>query len=105
MRAGPLDRRIVIQSRTMTQNASGAMVESWGTFATVWAQKTDLRGDEFFAARGTHAEVTTRFRIRNLGGLKHEMRISHDGNTYDILGIAELGRGDGFEIMARLLAE
>lgn len=100
MRAGPLDRQVVIQCRSLSQNSEGAPVESWTTFATVWAQKTDLRGQEYFAAQKENAEVTTLWRIRYLTGLKAEMRISYDNLVYDIIQISELGRRDGMEIMS-----
>lgn len=105
MRAGPLDRRITIEVRTVTQNDAGAPVESWAEFATVWAQKTDLRGDEFFAAQKENGEITTRFRIRHFAGLKAEMRIAYDGLYYDIVQLMELGRRDGWEILARAWVE
>jgi len=98
MRAGPLDRRIMIQVKTLTQNDTGAEVESWVTFAEVFAQKTDLRGDELQRAQQLAAETTTRWRIRHFEGLRNDMRILSGGQVYEITGIAELGRRDGLEI-------
>ena len=99
--AGDLDRRITIESRTVGQSATGDTTETWATFATVWASKRDLRGREYFEARQDQAEVTTEFKIRHLAGLKREMRIQFDGETYDIMHIAEIGRREGQMIMAR----
>ena len=99
--AGQLDRRITIENRTVTQSATGAPTETWATFATVWAGKRDLRGREYFEARQDQAEVTTEFTIRYLTGLQREMRIRYDGDTYDIMHVAELGRRAGQTIMAR----
>jgi SPP1 family predicted phage head-tail adaptor len=101
MRAGPLDRFITIQNRTITRNAQGADLEAWGTFAQVWASKKDYRGEEFFSAQKENAQIETMWRIRYLTGLKSEMRISYDGKLYDILQISELGRREGFELLTK----
>ena len=99
--AGRLDRRVIIQNLILTPNAYGEPIESWATFATVWAEVRDLRGREFFSAQQVNAEVETIFRIRWLAGVLATMRISYDSKAYDILGIAEIGRHDGLELMAK----
>lgn len=99
--SGDLDRRITIEDVTRGQSGTGQPVETWSVFATVWASKRDLRGREYFEARADQAEVTTEFKIRPLTGLKREMRIQYDGETYDIMHIAELGRREGHMILAR----
>lgn len=101
MRAGKLDRRIVIQSASLAQNSVGEAVETWATWKTVWATVQDLRGREYFQSRAENAEVTTKFTIRHLDGLKAEMRISYDGDIYDIEHISHMGRRVGIEIMTR----
>lgn len=105
MRSGDMDRKIIIQSRTLSKNASGEAEETWATFATVWAQKLDFAGKEYFAAKQVNSEVSTKFKIRWLSGLKMEMRISFDSIIYDIQSIAELGRREGIEIMAEAKRE
>lgn len=105
MRAGPLDRRIVIEQRSLTKNSAGGVTESWSTFATVWAQKMDLRGEEFQAATRENARTITEWRIRYISGLKSEMRISCNGQYYNITGIAETGRRDGKIITTELRIE
>ncbi len=101
IRAGQLDRRITIQTPTLSQNAEGAAVPSYSTFAEVWARKEDLRGEELFAAQKEDAEVTTRWTIRHLTGLRNDMRISYGGNYYDIISILEIGRREGFLITSK----
>ena len=99
-RAGRMDRRIVIESRTIVQSPTGAPTETWATFATRWAAKRDLSGREYFEGRKDQAEVTTEFTIRWLAGLQREMRVVHDGVTYDIQHLAEIGRREGWTILA-----
>jgi len=102
MRAGELDRLIVIQSVTVTKDASGGLVSTWGTFATVWAKKKDIRGEEYFAAQQSNARVDSIFTIRWLPGVLPTMRISYDGQWWDIRSINELGRNEGLELYAEV---
>lgn len=78
--AGLLDRRITIQSATITQNAIGEAITSWTNFATVWASVEPISGREFWAMQQVHAEVTVRIRIRYLPGLLPKMRILGTGS-------------------------
>lgn len=98
MRAGELDRRVVIESNTPTRTASGDETEVWTTFATRSARKIDLAGDEQFRGRAIAAEISTIFTIRDLAGITVLMRISLGGLIYDIRGIKEIGRGEGHEL-------
>ncbi len=100
MRAGELDRKIVIQSLTQTRDAYGALSDTWATFATVWAKKRDVRGDEYFAAQQVNARVDSIFTIHYLSGVLETMRIACDGKYWDIRRLNELGRREGLEIYA-----
>lgn len=103
MRAGELDRSIIIQSATETRDSYGDVLPSWTTFATVWATVTANRGDERFAAYQVVAQADILFRIRWRSGITVKMRISYDGQIYDIVHIAEIGRREGLDILARLI--
>jgi SPP1 family predicted phage head-tail adaptor len=78
--AGLLDRRITIQSATITQNAIGEAISTWSNFATVWASVEPISGREFWAMQQVHAEVTVRIRIRYLAGVLPKMRITGSGS-------------------------
>lgn len=100
MRAGDLDRRITIQSVTTVQNSYGDPVESWSTFASVWASVKPYRGNEEFDAEHHRSEELKVFKIRYRQGLNHKMRIVYEGANYDIRSIKEIGRREGLEIEA-----
>lgn len=102
MRAGELDRKIIIQSLTQTRDAYGATVDVWATFAEVWARKRDIRGDEYFAAQQVNARVDVVFLIRYLAGVTNTMRISYNNQFWDIRSINEIGRREGLEIYAEV---
>lgn len=100
MRAGNLDREITIEAVTETRTATGAISQSWATFATVWAERKDVRASEQFKANREMAERATVWRIRYLPGLTEKHRINDGTQTWDIDAIAELGRRDGLEVLA-----
>lgn len=102
MRAGELDRRIVIEDLTDGKDDYGGKTEIWSNFATVWAKKIPMRGREYQAPAQVGAEVDTIFRIRWLAGVTTRMRINDDGQYYDIQYLAELGRREGLDILARV---
>lgn len=106
MKAGRLDRRVTFQERTESQDALGAPSETWANIATnptVWAQRLDLRGKEFFTAREVHSEVEAKFVMRYRADITTDMRIVCEGVTYAIVAPPiELGRRRGLEIMAKV---
>jgi SPP1 family predicted phage head-tail adaptor len=87
MRSGRLRHQVVIQQVTESQDASGAVVESWAALATVWASIDPIAGNEFFAAKQTMAETTHRIRIRYLSGVVPKMRVLFGSRTFDITEI------------------
>lgn len=101
MRAGPLDRAVHLQHRTLTRDTdTGEQVESFTTYATVWTGKRDVRGREFFAAQQVNAEVSTSFQIRYRTDVLATDRMVIDGLDYNIVAVAEIGRREGLEIQA-----
>ena len=106
MRAGNLDRRIVIQSATTAQDAYGEPIETWSTFATLWAERNDLRGTEFFAARQVANQIVTAFRVRWRTDINPRMKVVDGATTFDIDAIVEyrgptMARKNGIELMCR----
>lgn len=101
MRAGKLDRRIVLQTATYAANAVGEMVPTWSTLDTVWAEVVSLRGREYFAAAQVAEEEQLIFRIRHRTDVTLECRITYNNETYSIQHIAELGRRQGLELIGK----
>jgi SPP1 family predicted phage head-tail adaptor len=87
MRAGDLKERITIQDKTVTRNDFGEEIITWTTFATRWAAVEPLRGQEFIEGRQLVAQVSTRFRVRYLDGVKPEMRVSYRDRVFAIIGV------------------
>lgn len=98
MRAGKLDRTIVIERVTSTVDDYGTPVEDWANVATVRAQRVKLNVDEQLRAFGNASEAVAIFRIRHIDGLTLADRISCDGETFDLKGMEPIGRRQGIEL-------
>jgi head-tail adaptor len=116
MNPGTLDRKVFIQRQApglflvdaagnylttpggdrLTTNSRrgrfGAEQDAWGLFATRWANKKDLRGDESESSGREIGRQEVRFRIRYTAGLQLADRIQQDGLLFDIVDIREIGR-------------
>jgi SPP1 family predicted phage head-tail adaptor len=97
MRAGGLDREIVIQQATETRDSYGEPVPAWATFATVPAQRRDMRGAERYAADHDVAVRAAVYRLYWIAGVTEQMRLV-DGATFRITGIAEDRRQNWLEL-------
>ena len=81
-----MNERIVIESVSESRSASGAVSESWSTFATVWAaisyQKSGTDEKEMVAKQTTVRNVE--FTVRHRADVTEKMRINYDSRYYDI---------------------
>lgn len=91
MNSGKLNRRIVIQSRTVTKDTAGGRVEIWADSATVWAELVTQRGTVANIADADRNQDTSRFRIRYRAINTSDNRILYKLRFYDIKGITEEG--------------
>lgn len=105
--AGRLDRRVTIVRPTRTQNASNEWIEGEPSRTQVWASMKPGPGTERFQNAEVAAEAPMRFVFRWRADL---VRVSDrleadDGQTYEVLWRAEIGRREGLEALAVARAE
>lgn len=104
LKAGDLDRRITIEQRSVSQDATyGTATLAWTTLATVWAQVRDVlpSRSEQVADNVSLARRPSRIRIRYRSDITSDMRIDYGGRKLRIIaGPAEIGRREGLELMA-----
>ncbi len=103
--AGSLDRRIVIERFTSVPNDLNEPVETWATFITVWASRSDVSDGENVAAGQVGSSLRSRFVIRSSAAAKTVTpvdRISYGGGVWNIHGVKETkdGRNRFIEITA-----
>lgn len=97
LKIGDLDRRIVIESPTLTQNNYGEKTSTWSTAYTVWAKIDWKRSNRKEESQELVNISDLTFYIRNLGvTIKGTYRISYDSKYYYIHGIKEVDGREQF---------
>lgn len=105
MPAGMLDRKINIEQLVVTRDGMGSAIEQYSTqYANVPANMKPFTGREKYKVESAR-EMTYKqykFTIRYIAGLTQKHRILFEGEYYDILFIADIGRRQDVEILAQL---
>lgn len=102
LRAGKLRFKVVIQTPTDTQDATGAATMTWATHATRWAGFEPLTGREYFETAARRSESTARFWLRSDVTVTPKMRVSHAGAYYDIDAVIPPEKPGGYlQLMVR----
>lgn len=105
MRGGDLDRRIIIQSKSIVRQTDGFDTVTWSTFLPCWAMKMHDTGKEQTTDNNRSTERVIKFKTRYHPTVTNEMRILWNNDYYKIEDIKELGRQDGLLIMTSLLTQ
>jgi len=81
MRAGDLDRVIVIQTFTSVPGDAGdPNAGTWATYVTAWAARTPQSVVESFQSQQELSKASVGFRIRWRTGITPMMRIKESNN-------------------------
>lgn len=116
MKAGSLDRRVTLMRKTETQSPSGEPVVAWTILATRAAGLSPVSGSERSVAPQVVAQEQVEFRVRwstDIADLTPRDRIVYpaldpeepaaeipDTHIYDLLAVHEIGRREGFRLIA-----
>lgn len=113
MRAGRLDRRILIQRHGVTYSDSGEPIETWTDLTEEQpASINPVRGEERFAGEQWQAKEQVEFRVHwfeaiaQLSPLDRIIYPAASGDSpderqiYDVMAVHEIGRREGMRIMA-----
>ena len=91
MRAGRLNSKISIETKTENIDSVGSVVETWEPFAEVWAEVKTESGREFLSNSQQHSELSHTLTLRYLPGISNKMRVNDNGRYYNILSVFDLG--------------
>lgn len=100
--AGGMRQRIRIEEATLTPDGLGGFTRDWQTVATVWAEITTVRGDEYFASGQLASQVTHRIRLRWREGITTAMRVVFGVRIFAIRAVIE---NDGKKRSLELIVE
>ena len=99
---GKMNRRITIQTRTYTRDASGGVIETWADAYDAWAELVNNDQLEKMVSDADRNVETKQFRIRYKSGLASGTnRILYQLKFYDIEGINEEGIRDRLLLKCR----
>ncbi|MCO5145531.1 MAG: phage head closure protein [Aquamicrobium sp.] len=98
MRAGRLDQTITLRSVTYEDDGYGGQVPVETDFADLRAQIIEESTDEFVRNYGVSTERLRIFRTRWLDGVTLDMTVVHDGRSFNLKQIKEIGRRRGLEL-------
>lgn len=87
MNPGKLNRRIMVQRQTTTQDEVGQPVQTWSDYALIWADVRAQGGLEAIRAGGVTSTVRVSMRVRFTIGITASMRVMLDGVAYNITAI------------------
>jgi SPP1 family predicted phage head-tail adaptor len=104
MRAGKLDRTIIIQRFTSTVDDYGGVTETWTDLATMRAQLVQASTDEYIRAYGASDETVIIFRTRWLDDITNADRVSFEGSFCNIKEVKLIGRRKGLELRCEAIS-
>ncbi len=84
---GSLRHRITLQEPVVIKDSIGQEVEEWQDVATVWASVEPLSGKEYFNAKQTNSEVSTKITLRYFNGLLPHWAVQFGQHRYNILSV------------------
>ncbi len=94
MRAGRLNKKVIIESLTETVDGVGQAVKTWSTFNQPWASIDPINGREYFSGNQLKDTMKVKIKIRYLSGVTEKMRVNWNGKLYNIEGIVNVFERD-----------
>lgn len=87
---GKLDKRIVLQKTTETEDELGNTKVGWQDYKSVWATVKPYKSSEVNFMHKLKPEVTHRFYLRYRTGVYQDMRIKYRGHVFEIVGVLDM---------------
>ena len=98
-----LDRLITFQSNSYTRDNIGGSVDSWVDFCQMWANIKFQPSYENTAGDRVEAKNIVQFTCRYRSDITAAMRISFDGEYFNISDVSEVPRRKFLQITAQSL--
>jgi len=91
MGAGNLNRKVAIQTPTITYDAYHEKIESYADSFFVWAEIITTGGGEFYAAQKAYSQTTAVMRVRYTTRIKVTHRVRYGTRVFEILATNDEG--------------
>lgn len=91
MRIGKLSERITIEDFTIAQNDYGEELQTWESYASLWAEVRQPSANERFQGRSDRESATVQYqiKIRFRDDIAHTMRVVWRNKILDIVSITD----------------
>lgn len=100
IRTGDLNKRIILQTATPTQDAFGEPALVWATLAERWAAVEPLTGNERFAAQQVNPRVSHKVTIRYLAAMTSKARVLYGTRVLEVDAVLNpLERNESLELL------
>jgi SPP1 family predicted phage head-tail adaptor len=80
-----LNDRIGLQKKIQGKGPTGQPTQVWEQFAKPWADAKSISGRQFTSASAEQSEVTMTFKVRKRGDVIAGMRVTHNGQTFEVV--------------------
>lgn len=88
---GELDNKITIQRVIESQDATGALKQTWVTYVELYAGIDPYGGGEKWADTNLVATNLHKLKMRYVPGVTTKMRVKFDNRTFDIQNVENVG--------------
>ena len=94
MQSGKLRHRVTIKNFTSAPDATGQVIDSWSTLATVWAKVSPQSGTEKTNEGTSNIHEVHNVKIRYTGDIKPTYRLLYKTRILNIKSIGNLDERD-----------
>lgn len=99
--AGKMDRLLSLERAVQTRDEIGGMIETWQEVRRLWVMKLPDQTSETIQSGQITARMTARFRCRYFPDLALTDRLREaTGRLWNIRHVGEIGRREGWDILA-----
>jgi len=101
MRAGSLDKKVIIEKQSEGSDDFGEVTNTWESYASTYVSILPLRGREYFSSKGVKSEVSHKIELRYMDGIDSSMRIVYGARVFEIESVINIReKNKTLEIMA-----
>ena len=102
MNAGKLTHLIVLQKKSLTQDAELNSIITWLDWRTIWASPLPKTGREYYKLATVNSEITEAFKVRYIGFMSPHLRIKFRDKYFEIIEVINEGeRNETLTITAK----
>ena len=84
---GELTHQIILQIKSITQDAELNSIITWLDWRTVWASPLPKTGREYYRLATNNSEITEAFKIRYIGFMSPHLRIKFRNKYFEIIEV------------------